>query len=203
MVRINLLPPEVLEKRTFEQRIKVVAFSGLVVLVVLFGVYGILAMQVGQRNTELQDRQQMEANLQTQAESFAIFEQKETELDTRLELARLALQNRIAWGRFVNELSLVLPADVWLVTLNCDEDAGINVTSRAVDSPNDAPDIGHKAVARTLLRLTDLEQLESVWLDTSTKAEYEEQPVIEFTISASVVLPDGDTEADVAPVNGQ
>ncbi len=203
MVRINLLPPEVLEKRTFEQRIKVVAFSGLVALVALGGGWGILAMQVGQRNTELQDLQQTEANLRTQADSFAIFEQKETELDTRLELARLALENRIAWGRFVNELSLVLPADVWLVTLNCDEIEGVNVTSRAVDSPDDAPDIGHKAVARTLLRLTDLEQLESVWLDTSIKNEYQEQPVIDFTISASVVLPDGDTEADVAPVNGQ
>lgn len=205
MVRINLLPREVLEKRRFEQRVKYLLSGGLLVLVVLGGVYGLLSFIVGQRNAELQDLQQLEATLRAQAESFAIFEQKESELEARVDIAQTALADRVAWGRLANELSLVLPADVWLTSLVAGEETGVTISSRAVDAPGDTPDVGHKTVARTLVRLVDLEQLSDVWLSSSAKTEYEEQPVIEFSISASVNPPghDEDVPDDAGAGSGE
>ncbi len=199
MVRINLLPQEIIEKRRFERDIRYVAFAGVIVLVVLFAVYGLLAIQVGQRNAELQDRQQTEANLRAQAEAFRIFEEKESELEARLQLADEALAGRVEWGRLANEVSLIMPADVWLVTLTCDEDQGLSMFARAIDNESDVPDVGHKAVAKTLVRFADLDQLSSVWLNSSIKTEYEEQPVIDFNVTTAVERPGLDEDTDGVP----
>jgi len=204
MVRINLLPQEIIEKRRFERNLRYVLLGGVAALVVLFAVYGLLAMQVASANAELQDRQQTEANLRAQAEAFSIFEEKESDLEARLALAEQALAGRVDWGRLANELSLIMPSDVWVVTLTCDEEQGVTMFARAVDSETDVPDVGHKAVAKTLVRMADLEQLSSVWLSQSTKAEYEEKPVIDFTVTTAVVRPDleGDADSEPAPPPG-
>jgi hypothetical protein len=199
MVRINLLPQEILEKRRFERDIRYVVLAGVVVLVLLFAVYGVLTIQVGQRNAELQDRQQTVANLEAQAEAFAIFEEKESDLEARLVLADEALAGRVEWGRVANELSLIMPSDVWIVTLTTDEEQGVTMFARAVDSETDVPDVGHKAVAKTLVRLNDLEQLSSVWLSSSIKTEYEEKPVIDFTVTTAVERPDLEEDTDGVP----
>ncbi|MBE0417362.1 MAG: hypothetical protein IBX63_06330 [Coriobacteriia bacterium] len=199
MVRINLLPQEIIEKRRFEHNIRYVVLGGIAVLVVLFAAYGLLVLQVGQRNAELQDRQQTAANLREQAEAFRIFEEKESDLESRLLLAEQALTGRVEWGRLANEVSLIMPADVWVVTLTGDEEQGVTMFARAVDSETDVPDVGHKAVAKTLVRLTDLNQLSSVWLSSSIKTEYEEQPVIDFTVTTAVERPGLDEDADGVP----
>jgi len=199
MLRINLLPQEILEKRRFERDIRYVVLASVVALVVLFAVYGVLAIQVSQRNAELQDRKETEANLQAQAEAFAIFEEKESDLEARLVLADEALAGRVEWGRVANELSLIMPSDVWIVTLTTDEVEGVTMFARAVDSETDVPDVGHKAVAKTLVRLNDLEQLSSVWLGSSIKTEYEEKPVIDFTVTTAVERPDLEEDTDGVP----
>jgi len=199
MVRINLLPQEIIEKRRFERDLRYVALGGIVALVLLFAVYGLLAMQVAGANAELQDRQQTEANLRAQAEAFSIFEEKESDLEARLVLSEQALAGRVDWGRLANELSLIMPADAWVVTLTCEEEQGVTMFARAVDSETDVPDVGHKAVAKTLVRMADLEQLSSVWLSSSIKTEYEEQPVIDFTVTTAVERPDLDQDTDGVP----
>lgn len=199
MVRINLLPREILQKRRFERDVSYVVLAGVAALMVLFAVYGLLAFQVGQRNSELQQRKQTVANLEAQAEAFAIFEEKESDLEARLVLADQALAGRVDWGRIANEISLVIPSDVWVVTLTADEEAGVTMFARAVDSVTDVPDVGHKAVAKTLLRLNDLEQLSSVWLSSSIKTKYEEKPVIDFNITTAVERPDLEQDTDGVP----
>jgi N-acyl-D-aspartate/D-glutamate deacylase len=199
MVRINLLPQEIIEKRRFERDLRYVVLGGIVALVLLFAVYGLLAMQVARANAELQDRQQTEANLRAQAEAFSIFEEKESDLEARLVLSEQALAGRVDWGRLANELSLIMPADVWVVTLTCDEEQGVTMFARAVDSETDVPDVGHKAVAKTLVRFADLEQLSSVWLSSSIKTEYEEQPAIDFTVTTAVERPGLDQDTDGVP----
>ncbi len=190
MVRINLLPPEIIQRRGFERNTKLVALGGVVLIALLVAVYAIMGMRLSQKNAVLQDLQQEEANLRAQAEAFKIFEEKESELEERLKVAERALARRVAWGRLANELSLVMPPDIWVAPLSCHEEEGITMLARAVDSPTDVPDVGHKAVARTLVRLADLEQITSVWLNSSVKTEYEEQPVIDFTVTTAVVRPE-------------
>ncbi len=189
MVRINLLPGEIIAKRRFEGHFRTVALAGTLLLVVLLGAYSILMLQVNIKRGQLQDQQQQETELRAQAEAFRVFEEKESDLRVREEYAIEALKGRINWGRLANELSLVLPPDVWLFSLQCDETSGMSIGGLAIDNPEDVPDVGHKAVAKTLIRLADLEQVDNVWLNLSAKTEHEGQAAIEFVIETGVEVP--------------
>ncbi|MDP2182442.1 MAG: hypothetical protein Q8K99_07720 [Actinomycetota bacterium] len=191
MIRINLLPREIIEKRKFERLITFVALGGLVVFLVVAAVWGVMAWQVAGRNSLLQAEQDTAVTLRNSAEALKVFEDKEGALESRLSIAREALAKRADWGRIVNEFSLVLPSDVWLDSLSGDEESGLTIDCSALDSVTDVPDFGHKAVAKTLVRLADLELVDEVWLVSSTKSAYEdtEDYVITFSITTGVVRP--------------
>ncbi|MBU4557166.1 MAG: hypothetical protein KJ747_09875 [Actinobacteria bacterium] len=192
MIRINLLPPEITEKRKFEQRLVWVFAAALLVFVVLVLVWSFLAYQVSQKNSVLQSNLDAANQVRSQAETFKVFELKESELEARKQTAAMALSQRVEWGRLVNELSLVLPSDAWLTSLDGSEVDGLSMLGQVLDSPDDVPDAGHKAVAKTLVRLSSLDLLYNVWLENSLKTvnTAADAPIIEFEMSAQVVRPE-------------
>lgn len=189
MTRINLLPPEIIEKRKFEGRITYVILGGIGVALLLVALYSFAAWQVKNKNGVLDQNQALATQLRAQANAYEIFQQKEDLLQQQLDVASTALAARIDWGRIANELSLVMPSDVWLIHVQGSEENGLEIVGYAVDSDTDVPDVGHKAVAKTLVRLADLELLDDVWLTSSQKTELEgtESRVIEFSITTGVV----------------
>ncbi len=191
MVRINLLPPEIIEKRKFEQRIGYVIVVGIIVGAVIGIAYIFLLFQVNQKNSDLQQRVDQATQLRAKAEAYKVFEQKESDLSARIAIADTALGGRVNWGRVANELSLVLPSDVWVDNIQANEVDGLIIVGNAVDSDDDVPDVGHKAVAKTLVRLGDLELLDNVWLDSSARTEVTDTTefAMFFTISADVKRP--------------
>lgn len=192
MVRINLIPREIVEKRKYERYFRYVFIAGAIILVILFGAWAILSFQVSSRNDDLQARKEVAAQYNTQAEAFAIFEEKQSDLASRQAIAEQALAGRINWAKVSNEVSLVLPSEVWAVGLAATQDTGMQFTLVALDA-TDTPDIGHKAVAKTMVRLNDLNDLYNVWLTASQKSKLTlgtaVQPVINFQVTASVVKP--------------
>lgn len=195
MMRVNLLPPEILERRTAEKRIGWVAVGAIAVALVLAGVWATAAYQLQVRKEELASIQQQTQAVQAQADQLAIFEMRAGELDERREVVLSALGGRVDWPGLLDEVSLVLPSDLWAQTIVVDEDAGLSVAGYAVDSPSDTPDQGHKAIAKGLVRLADLDSLYDVWLLNSAKTEYAEQDAIQFTFSAKVTPPAAEGEA--------
>ncbi len=192
MIRINLLPPEILEKRRFEHQIVYVLLVGAVFILAVGIAYTWFAWQGSERNRELQSNLALESSYQKQAEAFKIFEDKEQSLQRRAEIAERALDGRADWGRIANELSLVLPPDVWLERIEAEEYT-LKLEGRALDNEVDIPDVGHKAVAKTLVRLGDLELLSNVWLTSSKKgsatAETKLRPFIVWGIQSDVNAP--------------
>lgn len=191
MVRINLLPPEIIEKRKFEQRIGYVIVAGAITATLVALVYLFLFFQVNAKNSDLQQRVDQANQLRNKAEAYKVFEQKETDLNARIAIADQALASRVNWGRVANELSLVLPSDVWVDSIQATEDDGMVIVGNALDSATDVPDIGHKAVAKVLVRLADLELLDNVWLGSSTRSVVQDTEVwaLNFQLSADVKRP--------------
>lgn len=191
MVRINLLPPEIIEKRKFEQRIGYVIVAGAITATLVALVYLFLLFQVNAKNSDLQQRVDQANQLRTKAEAYKVFEQKESDLNARIAIADQALASRVNWGRVANELSLVLPSDVWVDSIQATEDEGLVIVGNALDSPNDVPDAKHKAVAKVLVRLGDLELLDNVWLGNSTLSVVQgtEVQALNFSLSADVKRP--------------
>ncbi|MDY0341434.1 MAG: hypothetical protein RBS17_09535 [Coriobacteriia bacterium] len=192
MMRVNLLPPEILQRRQAEKRIGWVAVGAIVVVLILAVVWGIAQFQLQSREDDLAVVQQQVQAVQAQADQLAIFEVRAEELEARRATADQALAGRREWSRLFNELSLILPADMWADTITASEDAGLSVTGYAVDTPTDVPDQGHRVIAKSLVRLADLEQLSNVWLTSSMKSDFNEQSVLEFMLTADVAAPEAE-----------
>lgn len=186
MMRINLLPPEILEKRRAEKRIIYVALVALLVFLILGVVWVFAYSRVGGRQDTLDARLQEVQATQAKADMLAIFEEKEQDLLTRKAIADAALADRMNWAKLFDEMSLVMPTDMWVATMAWDEATGVTLDGYAVDSETDSPDVGHKAIAKMLVRLADLDDLYDVWLVNSVKTLYLDQPAIQFSATARV-----------------
>ena len=194
MIRINLIPPEILNRRTDERRWKWIALAGGIVAVVLVLFWAFMGLQVAASTAEVDSIQQQATSVETQAAQFQVFQQSENDLKVRRDAVVAAKAGTVAWARMLYELGLVLPKDVYLTAFT-GTDAGtsgnslVNLTGQAVDKLNDSPDNGYKSVAKMLVRLADLDQLDSVWLSNTSVAASTgsgKAPMIGWTVSAKI-----------------
>jgi hypothetical protein len=174
MIRINLLPPEIVQKRKSEGLWIYIGLAFLFVALVL-GLAFVAVLFVASGLEEDVAQAESEAlRLQNQAAEYAIFEESETELAAREEMVEAALANHVDLTRLYEEISLVMPSSTWVDSLTFD-DTGQDTPPEfllngfALDPPDDSPDLGFKPVARTLVRMVDLEQLYNVWLNGTAK----------------------------------
>jgi Tfp pilus assembly protein PilN len=203
VIRINLLPPEILEKRKAESRRLLLVAVLLVVLAILALAWGFLFLQEQIKASEVASKQQDAANLQAQAAQFKVFEDRNADLRQRKAIAAKALAGRVNWSRLMSEMALVLPSDLWLDRFNGSQaKAAGSPTGAALGAVLDlggwslyttkaGPDIGFKPIAKLLVRLNDLDQLKNVWLQTAEykPAGYRQQNAILWTVLSEVVVP--------------
>lgn len=201
MVRVNLLPREIIDRRKYEQWYRYV-FIGVVgvALIVLF-VYAGLYMMVQQKNDELQSLQEQVMQYQAQADAFGVFEVKEQELISREQVAQTALAGRINMGRLAEEISLVLPDEIWLGSITLSEETGVVLDGFTPRSSSESFDIAYKSIAKMLVRLNELPALTDVWLLNATNSSWstwvtnEDDPtplpvdVVGFQATGKVVKP--------------
>jgi Tfp pilus assembly protein PilN len=185
VIRVNLLPPEVLQKRKYERFWGYLILGAVMFYVVLAAVAGVLYyMSIG-KSVDVANKEQEAASLQVQAEQFKVFEDRQTSLEQRQAVVEQALTDRVAWSKLLTELSLVLPSDVWFESMTVDEKT-VTVEGNAVDHLGDPNASGFKAVAKLLARLGDMREFENLWLTSSSRQHFLGQPTIHFTLSADV-----------------
>jgi hypothetical protein len=214
VIRINLLPPEIGQKRKDEERWRWVILGAIVTAVVLVGVFGVLQFQVTQKQNEVAAVKQQAESLKQSAARFQVFQDKQADLVNRQTVATTALAGRMDWAKICGEIGLILPADIFLMRIGATEPkasvAGAQpapaVTGRftmdgkALDFPEDAPDLGFKSVAKLLVRLAGLDGVGNVWLTQSAKPAFVApvegstvpvvtDPYITFAVSADLSVP--------------
>jgi len=198
MLRINLLPREVLDRHRFEgwYRIVFIIALGLVLFVVL--VWAGLIVFVQQKSDQLTTQREKTAALIEQGKTFDIFEKKEQELAARQGLVQAALANRLNAGKIAEEISMVLPDEVWLDMLSLDEESGMSFIGNTPRSSSRSLNISYKSVAKTLVRVNQLPELTDVWLSNAANTSWSawspstidtETPVVQFTTSAKLLNP--------------
>jgi hypothetical protein len=180
VIRINLLPPEIGQKRKDERRWRGVAAGGLAAVVLIAGVFMVLQFQVSLKQGDLAGWEQQAIGLKQQAERFRVFQVKQDDLRNRQMIADSALAGRIDWSGPLSDIGMVLPSDIFLVRLSgVEPKAAVGVTpsapgkltldGKALDYPNDVPDLGYQSVAKLLVRLAELKDLQGVWLSSSER----------------------------------
>lgn len=199
MRAVNLLPRDDPSRRTKTNVPVVVGVAGAVLASAL------VAMMFMSASGSVRDRQQQLDSLraelavvpppvqQNSAQAGLAEQQK-----ARVEAVTAAMTRRVAWDRVLREVTLVLPEDVWLLSL-----AGVSPASPA---SNGAPTAGGSAptgftlngytysqdgVARVLSRLSVVPDLSNVQLATSSVTKVGTQNIVQFTILANVRPPGG------------
>jgi Tfp pilus assembly protein PilN len=179
-----------------------VVLVSLMISVLLLSAHG----KVKSRELELAQKQAELAAIPVPAQS-RLQQQDALVADKSARVAALnaALAKRIAWDRVLREFALVLPDDVWLLSLSATAPSSATATPATSTSPTSSsstPALGgqlgfsiegytysHDAVARLLTRLTIVPDLQQVQLISSEQAKLGNRTVIHFKISANVRAP--------------
>ena len=191
MLRINLLSRDIIERRRYENWYPYVFIVTAVLLAVLL-FSGVILWYVGySKGASLQQLHEVSQKLKAQADSYGIFEQKEQDLVKRQQVVQVALANRINMGQVANDISLVLPDEIWLTNMTLSETQGAQLTGNTPQSASQAMDIGYKSIAGMLVSLNQLPQIYDVWLTSATNQAvnpWQASAMASGTVSAPVPL---------------
>jgi Tfp pilus assembly protein PilN len=212
MRAINLLPRD--EKRrtgpSIPTPVALTALGGMIVVTALLGLLIVSAhgtvkahqLELAQKDAELA-AVPVPAQKQLQQQDALV-----TDKEGRVAALNSALAKRIAWDRVLREFALVLPDDVWLLSMSAKAPTLATTAPVAPASPTStgssttAPALGgelgfniegytysHDAVARLLSRLAVVPDLEHVQLGTSERSKLGARTIIHFRIAANVRAP--------------
>lgn len=174
MFRINLLPKEILERRRYEGWYRWVGILAIGLIAIIVVVYLGLVIENKSQSDQLQTIQESANQQKTLAGQLSIFENKEQELQTRQNVAQTALAGRINVGQVAEDVSLVLPDEVWLDLLTINENTGIVMTAETPRNSGESNDVAYKSVAKTLVRLNELQEIYDVWLTTASNGQWQQ-----------------------------
>lgn len=120
--KVNLLPPEIDEKRA--QQRSYLAMGALVIAAL--GTVGFLytaqSARVGKANAELEATRRTNTGLATERAQLAYVEVKFAVTDAHEAMLAQAVEKRVRWSRNLHDLSLTMPANVWLTKLSIVQD---------------------------------------------------------------------------------
>jgi len=208
MVRINLLPAEIVERRRYERYYPYVFIAGGVLLAIVLVTWFALTVFTSQRAEQLQQAEETVNALNQQSAALAIFEEQRQSLEQRESVASQALAGRVDMGKLMEEISLVLPEPLWVQTLTINEDTGLEIEGWTPDAAEDAIDESYKSIAAGLVRVNALDSVNDVWLTTAESDSYDDyqgdaaggtKKSVAFQITGKVVKPETDTAQSAVP----
>jgi Tfp pilus assembly protein PilN len=201
MRAVNLLPSEQGQRRGPNKMVLAGATSSSAVLMLLGAVYLNAHSTVKDRQASLSELKAELAALpqrphKASGDSFA--EKLVQERIGRLGALSSALSHRVSWDRLLREVATVLPDDVWLQQLSA------SAPTAATAGPAVAPPVlggattftiagstyTQEGVARLLIRLELVPDLDNITLSTSALQELAGQKRVQFTINADVKPPE-------------
>ncbi|MCL6471956.1 MAG: hypothetical protein K6T91_04010 [Firmicutes bacterium] len=166
-IHINLLPRDIKDKQKTEKYVFLAIFGIVVFAVLLGGLYAYNTWRIRNAENEVSMLKRQTAKMEAAIQSLKVYEQKLKEVQDKKAILDKAISGQIVWSKTLEELMVVTPSDVSLVSLSGNSD-GITFNGQALDI-NDNPDLGHKPVANWLTQLAKIHPEPEVWLTSSDK----------------------------------
>jgi Tfp pilus assembly protein PilN len=188
MPQINLLPPEI-RARVRSRRIFLIVAGGFGVVVIVLGLVWLVQRNtIGNEEEELQTLQAQRARLQADVAALQQFGELKATVDRTKQVLAAALVGDIAWSKYLNDLSLIIPDNSWLVNLSLSAAAG--------QAPNGVPSFGtttfqgfvfdFPGLAGWLTRMSQIDGLTFVYLTTGSKQQMAGREVVSFGANANI-----------------
>jgi Tfp pilus assembly protein PilN len=177
---VDLIPAEERHGQSAPLRTGPIAYIVLGALVlVLVGVTALVLTgnQVADRESELAQVKREDAAAQARAESLAPYTQFAALHEQRVATIASLADSRFDWERVMRELALILPHDVWLVSLDANASAATESgggASGSVSGPSLALAgcaAGQDAVAGFVTALKDIDGVTRVGVESSELAD--------------------------------
>jgi Tfp pilus assembly protein PilN len=210
IVRVNLLPPELLEAREL-RKVKFGVAGAAAVVAVLVGVYWYSQQgSLGNARSERDAAQATNTQLAQTVARLGSVDELFAQVDRAKAMVHAATATEVHWSRYLDDLAIQLPDHVWLTQISFTETPGAttgattgatgtptaNGTPTATGSATATP-LGtatvlgqayvHDDVANLLERLTKLKGLSNVYLSNSTESvvgSSSRVPVVSWTATA-------------------
>ncbi|HEX9774943.1 MAG TPA: PilN domain-containing protein [Actinomycetota bacterium] len=182
--RINLLPPEIAERRKARQRVASLGVGVLVLIGLLGMVYVSQEIRLRGQQNALDRQLDDNAGLQARLDQLTQFDELQRELDRKERLLESLTENEVRWSVVLADVSLVIPDTVWLT----DFSGQVNLTPDENDNPLGTISVNgttftHPDVARWLVRIGTVDGFANPYLSLSQKVEEETAVLVNFTSS--------------------
>jgi Tfp pilus assembly protein PilN len=127
---VDLIPPE--DRRGGQAPLRTGPFAYIVLGALVAALVGVTALvlvgnQIAERKDEVAELKREDAAAKAQAERLAAYTQFQLLSEQRVATVTSLANSRFDWERVMRELSLVLPDDVWLVSLSASATPGVSV----------------------------------------------------------------------------
>lgn len=167
-LKVNLLPPEVIEKRRYEKLLSylLILFVFLIALLAVF--YGFNTVRLNNLNIDLADLKLQTTKVAKDISNIEKYEQLKLKLEQQEQTLKTATADVRPWLRFLNDLSLVMPNEAWLTALNLNKDS-VNFSAQVLTDAKGNP----TNVAKLLVRLETLKDLTDIWTQGLAKPSQE------------------------------
>ena len=204
MPRVNLLPPEIFEARRFKRTQGALAVCVAATLLVAGGVYVLSQQRADNAQDDLTTAQARTTVLQAEQAEYAEVPRVLAQVESAQLARETAMSTDVLWYRYLNDLALSYPAEVWLGNLTATvagpgAATGAAAVPVAGSNPLATPGVGTVTFTGTALDHPDV----ASWLDvlagtpgfadpyfsSSQKSQIDGTDVVEFT-SQVVVTPD-------------
>lgn len=191
--RINLLPPDLAQRRKTRQMAAAIAVAGAGLVAILMLVYGVQELRLHGERSRLEAQQERNADLQAEVSRLEEFDRLQRELRQKTALLTDLTQNEVRWSVVLADISLVIPSDVWLtnfsgsVTIQAQEEGAAEEGETPLGTLELAgTTFSHADVAKWLTRLAGVDGFTFPYLSLSTKAAIDETPIVNFNSSAQL-----------------
>jgi Tfp pilus assembly protein PilN len=202
MRRIDLLPAVYEQRRRERRNLLLVILAGILVFLLLVGWFVVLGFQVNNAESDLAERQARNTVLQQQINELQQFADLEAEVLNKRAALQTVMAGDLDWPVLLTEIAMVIPDDVWLVSL--DTSAGATEGAQEVPTENNPIDIdtrpqfgrilfsgkalSMRAVANWLIRLETVDEFLAVYLGSSAESQDDDFPVPTFDFSTTLEL---------------
>ncbi|MFA5785523.1 MAG: PilN domain-containing protein [Actinomycetota bacterium] len=185
MVRVNLLPPEIAEKRRTRRMLAglVVGLAGFIVVLVALALFH--RGQLSSAEDALAQQQATNRELQTKVVSLQEYGRLDQLLTQKKTMLAQALQAEVRWSTILRDVSMLIPGDTWLTSFSG------AVSATAVLPAGQAVSIGtlsfsgvsfdYLGVAGWLVRMGEGKQFANPYLSNTTKADLAGRKVANFS----------------------
>lgn len=192
MRQINLLPSDIAEHRRARQITLMLGAAGLALVAVLAIVFLVQAARLSGERGNLEEAERDNRRLQRQVTQLQGFAQLQQTLRTKEQLLGQLTANEVRWSLLLNNISLVIPSDVWLTNFSGSvQPAATTPTTPATTGPIGTIQVSgstftHLDVARWLSRLGGVDEFLFPYLSLSSKNTTDTASLVDFNSSVQL-----------------